>query len=134
MELAADTEMLERVCETGSYDWVGRASDTLSSAVNVAPDVLATYVGVYSGFWAARPRKVEVALSGGKLVAIIDDDAQPVPLVPQSDTLFESSSGLGYRFVRNGGGPATHVVEIHVSERLPVRAPALTSQSTRGRL
>ena len=115
MEIAADTEMLERVCETGSDHWVGRASDALTSAVNVAPDVLAAYVGVYSGFWAARPRKVEVALSGGHLVAIIDDDPQPVRLVPQSDTLFVSSDGLGYRFVRHGGDPVTHVVEIHVS-------------------
>jgi len=41
---------------------VGRASDALSSAVNVAPDVLATSVGVYSGFYAARLRTVEVAL------------------------------------------------------------------------
>lgn len=116
MELAAaDTEMLERVCETDSDHWVGRASDTLSSAVDVAPDVLATYVGVYSRFWATLPRKVEVALSGGQLVAIIDDDGRPVRLVPLSDTLFESSDGLGYRFVRNGGGQATHVVEVHVS-------------------
>jgi hypothetical protein len=38
-----------------------------------------------------------------------------VRLVPLSDTLFESSDGLGYEFVRNGGGPATHVVKIHVS-------------------
>jgi hypothetical protein len=115
MEIAADTEMLERVCETGSDHWVGKASDAVKSAVSLAPDMLAAYVGVYSGFWAARPRKVEVALSGGNLVAIIDDDPQPVRLVPQSDTLFVSSDGLGYRFVKHGGDPVTHVVEIHVS-------------------
>ena len=51
---------------------------------------------------------------GGELVATINDAPQSVPLVAQSDTLFESG-GLGYRFVMEGSGRATHVVEIHVS-------------------
>jgi hypothetical protein len=115
MELAADTEMIEAVCETGSEHWVGRLSDGRTSAVSVAPEVLAKYVGVYSGFWAGRPRKVEVALAGGELVARINDAPQRVPLVAQSDTLFESTGGLSYRFIIEDSGPATHVVEIHVS-------------------
>ena len=115
MELAADTEMLEAVCETDSDLWVGRTSDARTAAVSVAPDVLARYVGVYSGFWQGRPRTVEVALSAGELVATINGATPPLPLVAWSETLFESSEGLGYRFVRDGSGPATHVVEIHVS-------------------
>ena len=117
MELAADTEMLERVCETGSDHWVGRASDVQTVAVSVAPQVLARYVGVYSGFWgtAQTPRTVEVTLSAGRLVATIDHRTPPLPLVARSETLFESSEGLGYRFITDGSGPATHVMEIHVS-------------------
>jgi len=113
MELAADTEMLEAVCETGSDHWVGRWLG--SSAVSVAADLLARYAGVYVGIWAGRPRTVEIALSAGQLVAIIDGGKQSLPLAAQSDTLFESSEGLGYRFILDGSGSATHVEEIHVS-------------------
>jgi hypothetical protein len=110
-ELAADTEMLERVCETSSEHWTG--SSLRTSAVTVAPDVLAKYVGVYSGFWGGRPRTVEVTVSGGDLVATIE--GATTPLLARSETLFESSGGLGYRFIVDGSGAATHVEEIHVS-------------------
>ena len=39
--LAADTEMLEAVCERSSEDWAGSLSDAAKTAVTVAPDVLA---------------------------------------------------------------------------------------------
>jgi hypothetical protein len=45
--LAADTEMVEAVCEGRSADdhWVGTVSDSRRSAKRVSQDVLATYVG-----------------------------------------------------------------------------------------
>ena len=113
MDLAADTEMLEAVCETSSDHW-GTPSER-TSAVPVAPDVLARYVGTYSGVWAGRPRTVQVSLSGEELLATIDDATQPIPLMALSETLFESAEGLSYRFLRAGSGPATAVEEIHVS-------------------
>jgi hypothetical protein len=113
MKLAADTEMLEAVCETSSDHWATPSEPT--PAVHVAPDLLARYVGTYSGLWAERPRRVEVSLSAGALLATIDDATQPIPLVALSETLFESSEGLSYRFVGEGSGPATAVEEIHVS-------------------
>jgi hypothetical protein len=113
MELAADTEMLEGVCETGTDHWTGSASDLRTSAVIVPPDILAKYVGVYSGIWAGRPRTVEVVLSAAGLVATIGGETWP--LMAKSETLFESSEGYGYEFIRNSNGQATHVVEIHVS-------------------
>ena len=113
MSLAPDTEMLETVCETGSDHWTG--SSLRTPAVNVAPDVLAKYVGVFSGFWGQRPRTVEIAVSAGGLVAMFDGAKQSVPLVALSETLFESSEGLGYRFIVDGDSPATHVEEIHTS-------------------
>src|SRR3984885_7689008 len=64
-ELAADTELLEWVCtEEGSRleHWVGKASDEKKSAVNVAPEVLAEYVGTYEEqpkLWRLVPRVVE---------------------------------------------------------------------------
>ena len=124
MALAADTEMLESVCERSSEQWTGALSDAASKAVTVPPDVLAKYVGVYSGFWGVRPRTVEVSLSGGRLNAKITtsgvEENEPRPLVPQSQTLFEGL-GLGYQFVVDDKGVVTDVVEIHISGpwRLP---------------
>jgi hypothetical protein len=115
MNLAADTEMIEAVCETGTDHWVVGASDLGTSTVSVPPDVLSRYVGVYSGVWAGRPRRVDVTLSAEGLAVMIDGRVGPLPLLAQSETLFESSGGLGYEFISDGSDPATHVVEIHVS-------------------
>jgi hypothetical protein len=125
MTLAADTEMLEAVCERSSDHWAGSVSDAAASAVTVAPDVLARYVGVYSGMWLATPRKVDISLSGGQLVAkvlvggtIAGDESRP--LVPQSQTLFDGL-GLGYRFMVDDKGVATAVEEIHISGAWPLK-------------
>lgn len=115
MRLATDTDMLERVCETGSDHWVGTVSDLQRAAVMVATEVLMRYVGVYAGFWGANPRHVDVKLADGQLVMYINDSAEPLPLTPLSETLFATAQGLAYDFVTDGDGPATDVVEIHVS-------------------
>jgi len=49
MALAADTDMLEAICERSSEHWAGSLSDSANRAVSVPPGVLARYVGVYSG-------------------------------------------------------------------------------------
>jgi hypothetical protein len=124
MALAADTEMLEAVCEHSSEQWAGNISDAAKSAVIVAPDMLARYVGVYSGVWAGNKRTVEVSLSGGQLIVkvpggtIPGDDSRP--LVPLSQTLFEGL-GLGYQFIVDDKGVATDVVEVRISG--PYRYP-----------
>src|SRR4030095_4529810 len=49
-ELAADTEMIEWVCNEsgqGVAHWVGKASDERRSEIQVAPEILAKYVGTY---------------------------------------------------------------------------------------
>jgi GNAT superfamily N-acetyltransferase len=118
MALAADTEMLEAVCERSSEQWAGTVSDAAKSAVIVAPEMLARYVGVYSGFWGGNKRTVEVSLSGGQLIVkipggtIAGDESRP--LVPLSQTLFEGL-GLGYQFIVDDKGVATDVVEVHIS-------------------
>ena len=45
----------------------------------------------------------------------INDDAEDLPLTPLSEHLFQSPEGLAYDFLASGSGPATDVVEIHVS-------------------
>ena len=126
LALAADTEMLESVCEYSSEHWAGSLSDAAKTAVTVAPDVLARYVGVFSGLYMGRKRTVEVSLSGGQLIAKIIaaaevgvdaeslEEAAPRPLVPLSQTVFEGL-GLGYQFVVDDKGVATDVIEIHIS-------------------
>ena len=110
--LVADTDMLESVCERSSDHWSSRLD--AAAGVHVAPDVLARYVGVYSGIYGGRPRTVEVSLSNGELFVTNRVD-EPVRLVPRTQTLFESESG--YEFVVDDKGVATHVVEIHDSGR-----------------
>ena len=119
MELAADTEMLESVCEHSSEHWQGSLSDASGKGVSVASDVLAKYVGVYSGIYQGNKRTVQVDLSGGQLTAKITggddtDVGNARTLVPVSQTLFEGV-GLGYQFVLDDKGVATDVVEIHIS-------------------
>jgi len=120
MEVAADTEMLESVCERSSEHWHGTLSDAANNGVSVPPDVLTRYVGVYSGIYQGNKRTVQVELSDGHLIAKItggddaDDAGNARPLVPVSQTLFEGV-GLGYEFVVDDKGMATAVVEIHIS-------------------
>jgi len=115
--LAADTEMLEAVCnerpDSGQQHWIGRASDAQKSAVEVPPEVLAKYVGVYKGVYLRNPRTVEVTLSGGTLSISVNGGPKQ-PIFPQSETNF-SGTGLTYQFIRNDRGIATHVVEGHVA-------------------
>ena len=113
--LGPDTELLERVCEHSSEEWVGTAANVRDAAVNVPPDVLARYVGVYTGFWVTSPRKVDVRLVDGTLVVRINDDDEELPLTPLSNRLFQSTEGLAYDFESDGRSAATHVVEDHVS-------------------
>jgi len=121
LTLAADTEMLESVCEwsSNSARWTGTLSDAANTGVAVAPDVLARYVGVYNGTYGRDKRTIEVSLSGGQLIAKIIgaaavDGGEMRPLVPLSQTQFEGL-GIGYRFIVDDKGMSTDLVETHNS-------------------
>src|SRR5262252_1866162 len=115
--LAADTEMMEAVCnerpDNGQQHWIGKASDAQQSAVKVAPDVLAKYVGVYKGIYGRNPRTVDVTFSDGTLSVSVNGGPKQ-PVFPQSETKF-SGTGLSYQFVRDDHGIATQVLEGHIS-------------------
>jgi hypothetical protein len=126
MALAADTEMLESICEWSSDHWAGTVSN--AAPVSVPLDVLARYVGVYRGIYGGNERTIAVSLSGGRLMvkivgaadiegglgtAGLDPDAAQ-PLVPRSQTLFEGL-GLGFQFIVDDKGVTTDLVEIHIS-------------------
>ena len=106
-ELAADTEILEWVCNDSDHHierWVGKASDELKTAVDVAPAILAQYVGTYveqPPFWRSAARTVEVTFVDGRLLADMDGRGE-VPLIAASDTGFSGLYGLGVTFMPDG--------------------------------
>jgi hypothetical protein len=107
--LAADTEILEWVCNEGKSGldhWVGKASDERKGEVEVAPEVLAKYVGTYveqPPYWRAVPRVVEITVTNGKIFA--DQDGRgKVPLIGMSETSFSGLYGLGVEFIQEPGG------------------------------
>jgi len=116
-QLAADTELIESVCnenpDNGQQHWVGKVSDAERLKTNVAPEILAKYTGVYKGIYLRNPRTIEVSLSGDSLFAAVNGGPKR-PLIPQSETRFQGT-GLSYEFIRDAGGVATDVVEGHVS-------------------
>jgi hypothetical protein len=124
MALAADTEMLESICERSSDHWTGTRTEATGKAVTVPPEVLARYVGVYKGMYLTRPRTIEVTLSGGQLIAkviggALVDGGEIRPLVPQSQTMFEGA-GLYYEFKVDDKGNVTHLVQIAISGPAPL--------------
>jgi hypothetical protein len=109
-ELAADTELIEWVCNENNRapleHWVGTASDERKGEVQVAAGILAKYVGTYeeqAPFWRAAPRVVEITLSNGRLLADMDGRGK-VPLVASSETTFSGLYGLGVDFIMGGSG------------------------------
>ena len=122
LEYAADDEMLELVCneasEGGTKHWVGdKVSDAQATAVEVAPEILAKYVGKYEGIWLDNPTRVEVTLEDGALF-LSRNGSQKSQLVAQSETSFVCSTcqwGQPYVFTREGDGMATEVREVQVS-------------------
>jgi hypothetical protein len=121
-ELAADTEMIEFVCNEreanpGLAHWAGKASDERRSEVKVAREVLAKYVGTYveqPKYWRLEPRTVVISLSDDTLFGDMDGRGK-VPLVPQSQTLFSGLYGLGVAFVPDARGVPASLFVKHVS-------------------
>ena len=120
-ELTPDTELLEFVCNEGPSQrahWVGKASDDQRSAVRVAPDVLARYVGTYQelDLWGPgpHPRTITITVSDGALFAELSGRGK-AQLVPHSETTFSGFFGLGISWVVDSRGVPTHLLEMHVS-------------------
>jgi hypothetical protein len=109
-EFAADTEMLEWVCNEGAsrslVHWVGTAADERKNEVPVAPQILARYAGVYveqPPYWRREARIVHVSVENGKLVGDMDGRGKQV-LVASSETEFSGLYGLGVEFIDGGAG------------------------------
>jgi hypothetical protein len=113
MQLLTDTEMLEEVCESKMEFWTGNISDLQKAAVKVPEDVLKQYVGYYEGYWRANLRKVTVTLEGGALHVTGLLLPEPVELIPESDSVFTTTEGVSYKFVKDDTGAVIRAEEIH---------------------
>jgi hypothetical protein len=108
-ELAADTEMIEWVCNEsphGVEHWVGKASDERKGEVKVEPAILSKYVGTYveqQPYWRAAARVVQITVSDGRLVGNMDGRGN-VPLIATSEIAFTGLYGLGVEFIEGGAG------------------------------
>jgi hypothetical protein len=97
-ELAADTDMLEYVCNDNQKDlphMVGKASDIRKFAVNVDPLVLVRYVGTYA-FNPANTMKLHVTLADRTLFMDVGGKDKK-EMVPLSDSTF-SMTGVRIEF------------------------------------
>jgi hypothetical protein len=119
-ELAADTELLEYVCNENTRDlehWVGKASDETKSEAQVAPEILAKYVGTYveqPKLWRVVPRVVVITLSDGVLFGDMDGRGKERQFA-RSETKFSGFAGLAIEFVKNSQGEVTDLFVKHVS-------------------
>ena len=114
VDLVADTEMLEYVCNENEKDHarlVGKASDDRKNAVKVGRDVLARYVGAYEFRATEDPSQVivvNVTLSGDEILLDVGGK-DPQPMIPLSDTLFSTVGGR-LEFVPDDKGQVTHAI------------------------
>ena len=130
MEFMADEELFETVCNEASETFSHRSSDITDVeevVVEVAPEILARYVGTYRGNWLASRTTIEVTLEDGALYLRRAPpyaptgyaEAEKSRLLPRSENTFDCSCGIGFIFVAEDGGMATRVDEVHVSGAWP---------------
>ena len=116
-EYAADTEMLEWVCNEGGgrslTHWVGTASDERRNEVKLSRAVLERHVGTYDEqppFWRSvqisgtsqtSGRTVQITIEGDRLVGEMDGRGKQV-LIAASDDEFSGLYGLGVQFFDGG--------------------------------
>jgi len=105
---AADTDMLENVCNEDERDTV-RLRSKANTGVQISPAVLDKYAGTYefregstvvAGFMGM---KQTVSLINGRLYL------NALPLIPQSETSFDST-GAGAEFLTDANGRVTRLV------------------------
>jgi hypothetical protein len=132
--LAADTELLEYVCNENERDLphviVTEADRKKSRAVvTVAPEILSKYTGLYEMVDRngkpldrngkpraadAKPDSLSVVLDGTQLSLLVPGSSGKMVLTPESETTF-SIAGQPVEFMQDGQGFVTHFV-VHAVE------------------
>ena len=122
-ELVPDSDLLEYVCNENNKDiphLVGKASDVKDlKSVEVAPEILAKYGGVYAGTINGRPIRLEIFPSGTELLFSRDGRAKQ-PLTPVSSVKFLTRNGPQLEFIEeNGAIAALQFYGVGFDARLP---------------
>jgi hypothetical protein len=120
--LAADTELIEYVCNEGAAKplshWVGKASDAEKAEVKVPLETLKKYVGSYKTLdvWnnEPEPRFIDITIEDGKLYGEVRGRGK-VRLIAQTENMFTGFYGLGIKFLMDGQGKVQYLAEQHVS-------------------
>lgn len=101
--LAADTDLLEDVCENER----SLRRMTGDTGVRVSPKLLATYAGTYE----LAPGREFAVVATGDLLYVKGLNEPKLPLFVQSNTRFMSTATQnGFEFVRDKQGKVTHVI------------------------
>ena len=101
--LAADTDLLEDVCEN-EQSLRRMSGDT---GVRLSPTLLATYAGTYE----LAPGREFIIVATGDLLFVQGLNEPKLPLLAQSDTRFMSTATpSGFEFVRDAQGRVTHLI------------------------
>jgi hypothetical protein len=100
VKYAADTEMLEYICNEGERDSVHYRGKT-REGLKLSPATLARYVGTYA---SKDGTKVTMVLSGGLLFM------GSFPMVATTETLFESADS-NVEFMIEPDGKVTHFID-----------------------
>lgn len=101
--LAADTDLLEDVCEN-ERDRVLMAG---GSGIRLSPELVANYAGTYE----LTPTRQVVVMTTGDLVYVQGLNEPKLPLLPESDTRFSSTATTNaFEFVKDAQGNVTHLI------------------------
>jgi len=108
MSYAPDTEMLENICENerDSAHEVGKAN----TAVELSSATLRRYVGTYE-FQGSASAPIAVFTGRTQTVSFIEGTLylNALPLIPQSETKFDST-GAAAEFFVDSNGVVTHLI------------------------
>ncbi len=118
MSFAADDVMLETVCTEaygGSEHWSTAVTGRDETSVQVAPEILARYVGTYRGMYLTNTITIRITMDGDRLF-LQRGNGSRAPLAAQTETAFlPEGGGFGYVFTVAGGEMASAISEVHVS-------------------
>lgn len=128
-----DNGMLETICNestTGQQHYSGEISQAENDVVQVPLATLQNYVGTYKGVWLGNQITTVVSVQDGALILSRtprysdtggNTDTADYRLVPQSDTAFDCTCGLGFVFTVGADGVASEISEVHVSGAWPFK-------------
>jgi hypothetical protein len=101
--LAADTDLLEDVCENER----DRVRMTGGSGIRLSPELVANYAGTYE----LTPTRQVVVMTTGDLLYVQGLNEPKLPLLPESDTRFQSTATTNaFEFVKDAQGNVTHLI------------------------